>query len=125
MSLLTWSEKEKMVIELQKQGISPKEIARQLHMSLRDVYKILKKEFGEKERELTTELQAIKLYKQKKYPVEVSLKLRIPPEEAIRYYIKYKDMIYLGKIGENYKVMKGKLKEISLICDAMRREETI
>lgn len=123
MTMLDLTEREKMVIELYKKGITPKEIAHQLKMSLRDVYKIIKKEFGENKKELTTELKAIKLYRQKKYPVEVALTLRIAPEEATESYIKYKDLTYLGRFGDWYGRMKGKMREVLMICDAMQRKE--
>jgi hypothetical protein len=121
-TVLSWAEKEKMVIELYKQGVSPKEIARQLHMSLRDVYSIIRKEFGEKKRELTNELKALILYRQGKMPVEVAIKLRITSDEAIQFYIKYKDLIHLGKFGKAYHLVKGQgqLKELLDICEAMK-----
>jgi chaperonin cofactor prefoldin len=123
MTVLSWAEKEKMVIELYKQGVSPKEIAHRLHMSLRDVYKIIKREFGEKKTELTNELKALILYRMGKKPVEVAIKLRIPSEESMQYYIQYKDLINLGNFRIAYKMVKEKLKEILIICEAMQRKE--
>lgn len=123
MTVLSWAEKEKMVIELYKQGVSPKEIAHRLHLSLRDVYKIIKREFGEKKTELTNELKALILYRMGKKPVEVAIKLRIPSEESMQYYIQYKDLINLGNFGIAYKMVKEKLKEILIICEAMQRKE--
>lgn len=112
-----------MVIDLYKQGVSPKEIARQLHMSLRDVYVILKREFGEKNSELSNELKALKLYRSAAHPkpVEVAIKLRIPLEEANKYYIDYKDSIFLGKFVDSFNMIKDKLREAVMICDAIRR----
>jgi len=66
MTIFSWAHKVKMVIKLYKKHTPTKEIASQLNMSLRDVYKIIKKEFGEKDTEQTNELKALKLFRQGK-----------------------------------------------------------
>jgi hypothetical protein len=92
-------------------------------MSLRDVYKIIKKQIRKNKNDMTTELKAIQLYRRKKFPVEVTLRLRVTPEEATEAFIKYKDLIYLGKFGAAYGRIKGKISELLTICDAMQRKE--
>ena len=67
MSVLLSPEREKIVIERYKEGVSPKDIAHEVKMSLRDVYKIIKKQFRKNKNELTTELKAIQLYSQKNF----------------------------------------------------------
>jgi len=99
MNTVRLSEKDKMVIELYKQGTSPKEIAHRIHISLRDVYIIIKKEYGQKETEQTSELRAVKLFDIGKTPVEVVLELNLPSEEVTQYYLKFLDLTYLGKFG--------------------------
>ena len=51
--------------------------------------------------------------------------MRITSDEAIQFYIKYKDLIYLGKFGNAYKLVKGQgqLKEVLDICEAMKIEK--
>src|SRR6266542_92175 len=120
MSIFDWPEREKVVIELYKKGISPKEIAHEVKMSLRDVYKIIKKEFRAKEKELTTEHQAIILFLKGKRPVVVALKLRISLDEANQYYIKYIDSLYLGQFGQDYKYLRGYAKEVAEVCFAIK-----
>ena len=128
MLVLSWTEKEKTVIQRYKKGVSPKDIAHEVKMSLRDVYKIIKKQFGEKKTELTNEVNAVMLYRRQdkdNMPVaEVAIKLRIPPEEAMQYHIKYNDMIHLGEFGKVYHMVKGKgeLKGLLDICEAMKIE---
>lgn len=120
MTVLSWAEKEKMVIELYKQGVFPKEIAHRLRMSLRDIYRILKPELGKKKTELTNEL---KLYSIGKRPVEVAIKLRLMSEEASETFIKYKELTYLGEFGKAYARIKGKIPEVLTICEAIQRKE--
>jgi len=117
---LSEKERERIVIELYKKKVPAKEIARQLKMSLRDVYKIIHREFGDKERELTTEHRAVTLFLKGKSPVYVAIKLRISLDESSQYYAKYKDTLYLGKFGQNYKYIRDYMKELAQICDATR-----
>ncbi len=120
MTIFSWVHKVKMVIKLYKKHTPTKEIASQLNMSLRDVYKIIKKEFGEKDTEQTNELKALKLFRQGKRAVEVAIALRIPSEEAMQYCIKYNDLVWLGNFQTHYKRVKGNLKELLEIAHAMR-----
>lgn len=109
-----------MVIELCKQGVSPKEIAHQIHISLRDVYRIIKKEYGEKETEQTNELRAIKLFDSGKTPVEAVKELSLPSEEVTQYYLKFLDLTYLGKFGNDYEMVKENLKDVLVVCELMK-----
>lgn len=124
MTVLSWAEKKRMVIELYKKYTPTKEIARQLNMSLRDVYAIIKEEFGEKKTELTNELKAVRLYIVGKLPVDAAIRLRIPCDESMQYFIKYNDMNHLGEFGNAYHMVKGQgqLKEVLDICEAMKIE---
>ena len=82
------SEREETVNALLKQKVHSKKIADQIGMSLRDVYKIKRKKFGENKVELTNEQKAVRLYSTRKTPVEVVLELNLPCEEATQYYLK-------------------------------------
>jgi len=114
--MINWAERERLVIEILEKGIPPKEIARQLKMSLRDVYKIRDKHCGYNEKKpLTTEHQAIMLIDKGKKPTEVAIELRISIDESIRYYNKYMDALHLGRFGKDYVRMKGYINEIEEI----------
>ena len=122
---MSLSDREKMVITFLKRKVPPKKIADELGMSLRDVYKIKGKKFGKNKAELTNELKAVKLYTVGKLPVEVAIKLRIPLDEALQYYLKYNDTdFHLGEFGKAYHMVKGQgqLKELLDICEAMKME---
>lgn len=82
--------KEKQVIELYKQDKTIREIAQDVHMSFGDISKIIKKFTGEdnvgKEKTISKDTQAIKLFSQGKTPVDVVIELDIPTDEANRIY---------------------------------------
>src|SRR5262245_8801490 len=122
MSQLAWAERERLVIGMHKKGTPAKEIARQLKMSLRDIYKIINKHFASKQKELTEEHQAVILFmKQESTNIPaVAIKLRIPIDAARRYYSNYIESLYLGKFGQNYGAMQGYLKELAEICKVMK-----
>lgn len=120
MTQLDWAERERLVNEMLKNGNSPNEIAHQLKMSLRDIYKIINEYSGSKEKPLTTEHMAILLFDKGKKPPEVAIELRISLDEAMRLYVKYKQSLHLARFGKDYASMKGYLKELSEICYAMR-----
>jgi hypothetical protein len=121
---MSLSEREKMVITLLKQKVPPKKVADQLGMSLRDVYRIKREEFGKDKAELTNELEALMLYSTGKKPVQVAITLRIPSDEAMLYCIKYNNLIHGGEFGNAYQMVKerGQLKELLDICEAMKIE---
>jgi hypothetical protein len=121
MSQLNRVERERLVIDMCKKRISPKETAHQLKMSLRDVYKIINKHFGAKEKELTTEHQAILLFMKGKRPIDVTIKLRITLQEATSLYIRYKESFYLGKFGQDYKYIQGYMPQLAEICEVMKK----
>jgi hypothetical protein len=120
MSQLDWAQREKIVIGFYKKGVSPKEIAHQLEMSLRDLFKVVNKTFGTKEKEITTEHQAIILSKKGKRPTDVAIKLRISLDKACRYYGKCKESFYLGKFGQDHNYIQGYMPQLLEICEVMK-----
>ena len=87
--VLTRIQKEKRVIELREQGKTIREIAEDVHTSFAAINSIIKKHTGEdkdKEKTLSKDTQAIKLYSQDKTPVDAVIELDVHPEEAKRVY---------------------------------------
>jgi intein-encoded DNA endonuclease-like protein len=61
--LLSRKEKEKMVIRLAKEGKTTREIAKVVHMSLKDIGKILRKITGDEDPKLESERLKRKLFR--------------------------------------------------------------
>ena len=97
--LLNKFEKEKRVIELYKNGKTIREIAKEVHMSIRDISKIIKEydtkikiqnnrqnnNTSTKTRNLSISSQAFKLFLDNKKPTFVAIELDIAPEKARSY----------------------------------------
>jgi predicted transcriptional regulator len=99
-------ERKKYVISLRKRRYTERQIAKELHMSTRDVTKILKENEGEekeaREREViereekekkrlfsSKRSEALKLYKKGTKPLDVAIELDISAEEAKSFYYEY------------------------------------
>lgn len=121
---LTLKQKEKHVRELRKKGYKYTDIAHELRVSVRDVSRIVKamereedesrdkeaKEIESKERKrqsLSNRSKAIKLYKQEKNPVDVSITLDIDPEEAKNIHLEYLSLVYHSQFISVYKELEN------------------
>ncbi len=110
-------EKEKKVIELHKQGKTLKDIATIVHMSFRDIAKIIKKYERQKELQAKKEesnhssqpkkpsisSQAFILFKEGKQIDEVKVLLDIPFKFALKYWAQYLKSIRMEDCYEFYK----------------------
>ena len=121
---LTLKQKEKHVRELRKKGYKYTDIAHELRVSVRDVSRIVKamereedesrdkeaKEIESKERKrqsLSNRSKAIKLYKQEKNSVDVSITLDIDPEEAKNIHLEYLSLVYHSQFISVYKELEN------------------
>ena len=112
-------ERKKYVIELHKKGYTIRQIAKELHMSTRDVEKIVKeyekeqkeaRERGIVEKEEKTKEQlfsskrseALKLFKEGTKLVDVAIGLKISAEEAIMFYQDYCTLQYSDQYMQIY-----------------------
>ncbi len=106
--------KEKQVIKLAEEGKTTREIAKDVHISLKDIGKIIRKETGdnnnegaekdtekEKEKEkhkrlksLSPYAQAFQMFKDKLSLVDVAIELDIDTDTVLSYY---KDYLRLGR----------------------------
>ncbi|PWU80096.1 MAG: hypothetical protein DLM72_13855 [Candidatus Nitrosopolaris wilkensis] len=90
---LTRSEKEKLVLELYRQGKTIREIAKIVHMSSGDISSIIRRETGEDEEQnrirMSKASQALNLFEKGNTPVQVAIKLDIETGEVDRLYMEY------------------------------------
>lgn len=99
--ILSRKEKEKQVIKLANEGKTTREIAKEVHISLKDIGTILRKAAGdedlEKEKETQQKLkkrspyaQAFQMFRENKTLPEVVIELDLDADEVLYYYQDYK-----------------------------------
>ena len=118
-------ERKKYVLGLHKKGYKIREIAQELHISSRDIVKILRenereeleareieaKEKAEKEKEKlfsSNRSEALKLYKKGTDPIDVAIALNISPEEATKIYYEYLTLANLSHLVHLHKKFNNK-----------------
>jgi hypothetical protein len=84
---LTRHNKEKLVVKLQKEGMTYAQIAKEAHVSLRDIGPILSKAGVQQSQ--STLSRAIELYDKQSTPLEVVKELGLEADEAIRLHREY------------------------------------
>jgi transcriptional regulator len=81
-------EKEKLVLELPKQGKTIRQITQIVHMTFGDISSIIRRETGEGEEQerirMSKASQALKLFEQENTPVQVAIKLDVETQEVER-----------------------------------------
>ena len=113
--LLSRKEKEELVIKLAREGKTTREIAKILHISLKDIGEIIKKYTGEsnsesneaeKEKERLSKLsiyaQAFQLFREKKSLTEVVITLDLDADTVLQYYKDYLRLNRLYKLVNLY-----------------------
>jgi hypothetical protein len=98
---LTRKEKEKLVVDLYKQGLTYAQIAKEVHVSLRDIAPILNKT-GEYQ-SLSNSSQAYKMFDEGSTPIQVAIASNLREKEVSDYYREYwnlNGMYYLNQIYE-------------------------
>jgi hypothetical protein len=100
--VLTRQEKEKLVIDLYNQGMTIRDIAKELRISFRDIGVILKRASGEIEEKqeketasLSPSAQAYRLFSEGKPPIEVAIALNLDEFETRRLYEEYLDLMQM------------------------------
>jgi DNA invertase Pin-like site-specific DNA recombinase len=84
---LTRKEKEKLVVDLYKQGLTYAQIAKEVHVSLRDIAPILNKT-GEYQ-SLSNSSQAYKMFDEGCTPIQVAIALNLRENQVREYYREY------------------------------------
>jgi RNA processing factor Prp31 len=121
MALLSRKEKEKLVIKLAKEGKTYREIAKIVHMSLKDICKIINKETGdddpsqqEIEKQLEDEKQkkwkslspyakAFQMFKDKKPLEDVAIELDLKSNAVLDFYNEYLKLTKMDTLVKIYK----------------------
>ena len=129
MTILTRQERERLVIDLYKQGKTYREICKEARISPRDIGVILNKAIEEKteaskeeaikqqddnvkqnkqqEQHLSLSAQAYKLFSEHKTPLEVSIALNLGESEATKFYREYWKLKQLNDLNMVYEELRG------------------
>jgi predicted transcriptional regulator len=119
------SQKEQCVIELYEQGKTIREIAEDVHMSFATIISIIKKHTGEdkdKEKTISKDTQAIKLFSQGKTPVDVVVELDLSPDEASRIYREFWKLKGLHQLDATYEEIKNDMPSSLRLFRMMKKE---
>jgi predicted DNA-binding protein YlxM (UPF0122 family) len=135
MKTTLWTEREKRVIELRKEGKTIREIATELKMSSRNVLEILKRaEEIRSQEEADKRMQeekgfhqsiytkALKLLKDGKNPLDVTIELGVKAEETKKVYVDFLDIKTLGEFGGVYEDIKDSLLPLLALHESMKKK---
>jgi transcriptional regulator len=103
-------EKQKLVLELNKQGKTIREIAQIVHMSFGDICFVIRRETGEADEQerirMSKASQALKQFEQGNSPVQVAIKLDVETREVDRLYREYWNLKGLHQLNDLYAELK-------------------
>jgi hypothetical protein len=108
---LTRKEKEKLVVDLYKQGLTYAQIAKEAHVSLRDIAPILNKT-GEYQ-SLSDSSQAYKMFEAGSSPIQVAIALNLRANQVSEYYREYWDLNGLYQLNQMYEELGNDIWSIS------------
>jgi transposase len=101
---LTRKEKERLVVELFRQGMTYQQIAKEAHVSLRDIGPILNKA-GEYQ-SLSNSSQAYKMFSEGSTPAQVAITLNLREKEVSEYYREYWNLTGMYQLNQIYEELK-------------------
>ena len=114
--LLSKKDKEKLVINLANEGKTTRDIAKEVHVSLKTIGQILNKVTGDDEVEKEQRLkdkseyaQAFKMFKDGSPLEDVAIELDIESPTVLCYYEDYLKLVNMGRLVNIYKELKGDL----------------
>jgi hypothetical protein len=129
-------EKEKRVIELHLEGKTIREISIEVHMSFRDISRLIKaydkkirlqtkKEQENNQQTITKKeflsTQAFKLFREGKKPTEVAIEINIPFKKAKKFWFQYLDLERMEECYELYKGFRYDIPNLLTIANFMNR----
>src|SRR5919106_159574 len=97
---LTRKEKEKLVIDLYKRGLTYAQIAKEAHVSLRDIAPILNKT-GEYQ-SLSNSSQAYKMFEEGSTPIQVAIALNLRANQVSEYYREWWNLNGMYQLNQVY-----------------------
>ena len=104
--VLIKQEKKDLVIKLYNEGKPMKEIAKQAHMSFRDIGKITN------QKEKSIETRALNLFHNGKEPIDVAIELDLSSEQVNKIYREFLRLVGLHKLVLNYYEIQQYLPQI-------------
>ena len=139
--LLNRKEKEEMVIQLSNEGKTIREIAKTVHISLKNICKIINKEMGnddylsqqEKDKELENEKQkkwktlspyakAFQMFKDKKPLEDVAIELDIKTTAVLDHYKDYLMLTRMSLLVKIYNELKNEFPLILHLYNRVKKE---
>ncbi len=119
--LLTRNEKEKLVLKLAEEGKTTRDIAKEVHISLKDIGKIIRKAAGdfqgedekkEKEKEkrqksLSPYARAFQMFKDKNSLADVAIELDIKTDVVLNYHADYLRLVRMDGLVKIYNELKN------------------
>ena len=123
--LLSRKEKEKMVIKLATEGRTTRQIAESVHMSLRDIGRIIAKETGDQElverekqkqeaekekqykwKSISPYARAFQMFKDKRTLADVAIELDLKSNSVLNFYNDYLDLMKMSWLVHIYNDLK-------------------
>jgi hypothetical protein len=101
-------EKKNLLLQLHQDGKTQREIAKTVHMSVRDISKIIRKLEGIPE-EKSIETQALELFYQGKKPIEVAVELNLNARKISKLYTDYLKLDGFHKLVSIYEEINSNL----------------
>ena len=134
MLLLNRKQKEELVIKLAKEGKTTREIAKIVHMSLKDIGKILRKVTGyedpqiefekrERQRNLSDYAKAFQMFMQDKSQPEIVISLDIDVNTVQAYYCDYLRSMNMKNLVSIYKEIGPDLSLFLYLYRLIKKEE--
>jgi hypothetical protein len=117
---LTRKEKEKLVIDLYKEGMTYAQIAKEAHVSLRDIGPILNRA-GEHQ-SLSYSSQAYKMFSEGSTPIDVAIALNLREKDVSDYYKEYWSLNGMYQLNQIYTELEDG--EIWSVIELHRRIQT-
>jgi predicted transcriptional regulator len=116
--LLSRKEKEKLVVRLAQEGKTTREIAKEVHISLKDIGNIIRKHSGDEDNDQdqdqvkkpTLESRAFKMFKEGKSNVDVAIYLNLPAQDVLSLYQDFQSLSNLDEFSSIYTELSNDLR---------------
>jgi len=103
-------EKYQLVSQLYKEGKTMREISKEVHMSFSDIGAIIKRiKVSEQDKEVSYDIQAIKMFLKGKKQADVAIKLDLPSEDVLYCYKQYLQLQNMEELNKIYDEIGGRL----------------
>jgi transposase len=114
MMLLRRKEKEKFVIKLAEEGKTTRDIAKEVHISLKDIGKIIRKATGDSDsqdekgkRSLSPYARAFQMFKDKNPLADVAIELDIKTDMVLNFHADYLRLVRMDGLVKIYNDLRN------------------